>query len=82
MVSKERPFPIKIQKLQVLLDRLLLNHAKTPIIKDNLSKSLAGYYGEKSIDYYLNLLPANIFIFFMTFGFLLTAVIFKLIHYY
>ncbi|MGD6849476.1 nuclease-related domain-containing protein [Rossellomorea aquimaris] len=61
MVSKERPFPIKIQKLQVLLDRLLLNHAKTPIIKDNLSKSLAGYYGEKSIDYYLNLLPSEHF---------------------
>ena len=57
MISKERPIPIKIQKLQVLLDRLLLNHPKIPFIKDNLSKSLAGYNGEKAIDYYLNLLP-------------------------
>ncbi|MEI2666993.1 nuclease-related domain-containing protein [Rossellomorea sp. LJF3] len=61
MISKERPFPIKIQKLQVLLLRILENHPKTNFIKENLSKSLAGYNGEKSIDYYLSLLPNKSF---------------------
>ncbi|MFC7786522.1 nuclease-related domain-containing protein [Rossellomorea sp. GCM10028870] len=61
MISKERPFPIKIQKLQVLLLRILETHSKTNFIKENLSKSLAGYNGEKSIDYYLSLLPDKSF---------------------
>ncbi|MFI8687856.1 nuclease-related domain-containing protein [Rossellomorea sp. NPDC077527] len=61
MISKERPFPIKIQKLEVLLLRLLDTHPKTTFIKENLSKSLAGYNGEKSIDYYLSLLPEKSF---------------------
>ncbi|CAN7149350.1 nuclease-related domain-containing protein [Rossellomorea sp. LjRoot5] len=61
MISKERPFPIKIQKLQVLLLRISENHPKTKFIKENLSKSLAGYNGEKSIDYYLSLLPTKSF---------------------
>jgi Nuclease-related domain len=61
MISKERPFPIEIQKLQVLLLRISENHPKTNLIKENLSKSLAGYNGEKSIDYYLSLLPTKSF---------------------
>lgn len=61
MLSKERPFPIKIQKLHVLLERLLQSHPQTLFIKENLSKSLAGYNGEKSIDYYLGLLPDKSF---------------------
>jgi Nuclease-related domain len=61
MINKERPFPIKIEKLQVLLLRILATHPKTNFIKENLSKSLAGYNGEKSIDYYLSLLPEKSF---------------------
>ncbi|XXM72132.1 nuclease-related domain-containing protein [Lysinibacillus sphaericus] len=56
MLVKERTIPWKVLKLQALLERLSPTYPKIPLLKENLSKSLAGYNGEKSIDYYLGFL--------------------------
>ncbi|OAS82995.1 MULTISPECIES: nuclease-related domain-containing protein [Metabacillus] len=57
MISKIRTIPLSILKLQALLRRLPPTHPKFLLIKENLSKRLAGYKGEKAIDYPLSFLP-------------------------
>ncbi|MEB1806924.1 MAG: NERD domain-containing protein, partial [Bacillaceae bacterium] len=57
MIKKTRTVPVKILKLQALLRRLPRQHPKRRLVEEELAKSLAGYYGEKSIDYYLSFLP-------------------------
>ncbi|KHF38364.1 nuclease-related domain-containing protein [Halalkalibacter okhensis] len=57
MIIKKKEIPIFIKKLQALLRRLPENHAKVPIIKETLSKHLAGFKGENSLDYHLSFLP-------------------------
>lgn len=57
MIKKELKIPLKIQKLEALLRRIPENHPKRQEIKGELAKSLAGYKGELSLDYYLNFLP-------------------------
>ncbi|RFU60027.1 nuclease-related domain-containing protein [Bacillus sp. V59.32b] len=54
MIIKERKKPLKIQKLEALLRRLPSNHPKRQKISEELAKSLAGYYGEQSLDHYLS----------------------------
>jgi hypothetical protein len=56
MISKKRTIPLPILKLQALHRRTPSNHPKFPIIKENLSKRLSGYKGEKNIDYPLSFL--------------------------
>jgi hypothetical protein len=56
MPVKERTIPWKILKLQALLERLVPDYPKVSLLKENLAKSLAGYKGEKSIDYHLSFL--------------------------
>ncbi|MBS4175658.1 nuclease-related domain-containing protein [Bacillus sp. FJAT-49736] len=57
MIAKERGIPIKLQKLEALLRRLPHSHPKIALIKEEYLKVRAGYQGEKSLDYYLSLLP-------------------------
>ncbi|MGM0875176.1 MAG: nuclease-related domain-containing protein [Bacillota bacterium] len=64
MIIKKREIPLIILKLQVLLSRLPTSHLKFPQIKDSHSKRLAGYKGEKSIDYQLTHLPEKDFFIF------------------
>ncbi|MGC4377355.1 nuclease-related domain-containing protein [Fictibacillus sp. Mic-4] len=56
---KQRKIPIKIKKLEALLRRLPKHHPKRSEIEVDLAKSLAGYKGEQSLDYYLSFLPAD-----------------------
>jgi ribosomal protein L37AE/L43A len=56
MISKKRSIPLSILKLQALLRRIPSTHPKFLMIKENLSKRLAGYKGEQSIDYPLSFL--------------------------
>lgn len=53
MIKKELKLSIKIQKLQALLRRLPLNHIIRTKIEEEYAKSMAGYRGEKSVDYHL-----------------------------
>lgn len=57
MIKKERKIPLKIKKLEALLRRLPTTHSKYREIEGELAKSMAGYRGEQSLDYYLSLLP-------------------------
>ncbi|KON85634.1 hypothetical protein AF332_01400 [Sporosarcina globispora] len=53
MIVKQRKKPIKALKLEALLRRLPSEHQKIDILKKELRKCLAGYNGEKAIDFYL-----------------------------
>ncbi|PLT28039.1 nuclease-related domain-containing protein [Peribacillus deserti] len=57
MIIKVRQVPDMVIKTETLLRRLSNNHPKRSIIEAELSKRLAGYKGEQSIEYYLNQLP-------------------------
>ncbi|WP_456272221.1 nuclease-related domain-containing protein [Bacillus sp. AK031] len=57
MIIKKLTVPLIIQQNEALLGRLRSNHPKIPEIKDDLGKKLAGYRGEKSMEYYLSFLP-------------------------
>ncbi|WP_078381258.1 nuclease-related domain-containing protein [Sutcliffiella halmapala] len=56
-IKKCRELPIRVRKLMALKRRLLPNHSKIPAIDSEISRRMAGYNGEKSLDYYLNQWP-------------------------
>lgn len=68
MIKKELVKPQKIEKLEALLRRLHVEQSfeqqKRKKIEAELAKALAGYRGEKSIDYYLGFLQKENFIIF------------------
>ncbi|WP_165763813.1 nuclease-related domain-containing protein [Halalkalibacter urbisdiaboli] len=57
MIVKEREKPIRLQKLEALIRRTPHAHPKYQQINEQLARSIAGYKGEQSLDYYLDLLP-------------------------
>ncbi|WGG45099.1 nuclease-related domain-containing protein [Rossellomorea sp. DA94] len=59
MIEKERIIPRNILILQALIRRLPLNHPKLYLIKDELGKRMAGFKGEKTLDYTLSLLDTK-----------------------
>ncbi|WP_409290624.1 nuclease-related domain-containing protein [Peribacillus sp. SCS-37] len=61
MIKKERDESIMIQKLKALNMRLAPGHPARPQVEEQLGKSLAGFRGEKSIDYFLTFLPPEQF---------------------
>ncbi|MCA1029482.1 NERD domain-containing protein [Bacillus timonensis] len=61
MIVKSREMPNKIKKIEALLKRLPPHHEKRPILEEHLVKSIAGYRGEKSLDYYLQFLEKETF---------------------
>jgi Nuclease-related domain len=59
LIAKPLKKPIKIIKLEVLTKRLPMIHIKKKEIVNELSKSLAGYKGEQSLQYYLSFLAED-----------------------
>ncbi|WP_052343803.1 hypothetical protein [Bacillus massiliigorillae] len=59
MILKERTYPLLATKYEALLRRLPDKHPKKKIIENELGKIIAGYRGEKSLDYYLSFLPSD-----------------------
>lgn len=57
MIIKPREVPLLIHQLQALLRRTPPNHQKIPLIKENLAKRMAGFYGKSAMDYPLSFLP-------------------------
>lgn len=56
---------MEIPKLLALKGRLPSNHPKQPLIEAKYKNKMAGYKGEKSLDFYLSMLPdSNYFIFY------------------
>ncbi|MFC7370998.1 nuclease-related domain-containing protein [Fictibacillus iocasae] len=56
MIKKMRKRTLKLVKLEVLSRRLMPNHPKRKYIEGDLAKLEAGYKGEKSLDYFLELI--------------------------
>ncbi|MBT2679727.1 NERD domain-containing protein [Bacillus sp. ISL-35] len=54
MIEKKREFPKEITILKVILKRFTLNHQRQIELENKLSRKLAGYKGEKELDYYLS----------------------------
>ncbi|WP_017754784.1 nuclease-related domain-containing protein [Calidifontibacillus oryziterrae] len=61
MIKKPFKAPIKIKKLEALLRRLPVNHPKRLEIEEELSRSVAGFKGEQSLEYYLSFLDKEKF---------------------
>lgn len=57
MILKEHEIPELILKLEALLLRIPIKHPKKAAITDELKMRMAGFQGEKSIDYPLSFLP-------------------------
>ncbi|MDF2946827.1 MAG: hypothetical protein K0S51_1506 [Bacillales bacterium] len=53
--------PLKISGLEALLRRISANHPSREKIIEDLSMCRAGFYGEQSLEYFLNQLPQNEF---------------------
>jgi hypothetical protein len=56
LIVKKRTIPIEIPKHKALLGRIHSNHPRIPEIEKNYKNKMAGYNGEKSLDFYLSLL--------------------------
>ncbi|MGM0874073.1 MAG: hypothetical protein ACQEWV_04595 [Bacillota bacterium] len=63
MIIKEKELPIKIKKLEALLRRLPKGHSKCSYVEEEFAKRMAGYKGEKSLEYYLSFLDEDFHIF-------------------
>ncbi len=59
MIFKHRNIPLKIHTLEALLRRSLPSDPKRNMLEEELSRSRAGLYGEKSLDYILSYLSEN-----------------------
>ncbi|MDF2534998.1 MAG: hypothetical protein K0R18_1157 [Bacillales bacterium] len=61
MFVKKVEKPLKISGLEALLRRIPSNHPSREKIIEDLSMCKAGFYGEQSLEYFLNQLPQNEF---------------------
>ncbi|KAA0549138.1 NERD domain-containing protein [Bacillus sp. BGMRC 2118] len=59
MINKENDIPLYLEKLQALERRLTSTHPKYQKVVDDYSRRMAGYKGEKSLDYYLSFLSKD-----------------------
>jgi hypothetical protein len=59
LIKKPRTKPIKLLKLEAILNRMPLEHPKRHEIQIEFAKNNAGYKGELSLDYYLADLPSE-----------------------
>lgn len=57
MLLKGRSYPIILLLLEALLRRLPKNHPKLSIIQGDYNKRMAGYWGEKRLDEFLDGIP-------------------------
>ncbi|WNB91686.1 nuclease-related domain-containing protein [Bacillus sp. NEB1478] len=61
MIKKQRTKSLKLLKLEVILNRLLLNHPSMHDIRNEYSKSHTGHIGEESLDFHLSELQHDVF---------------------
>ena len=57
MIEKERTYPIRLLMYEALMERILPNHPKIPLIEQDYKAWRAGYKGELQTDYRLSFLP-------------------------
>ncbi len=61
---KECVVPLRIKKYEALLRRVAENHPMRPTILTEYKNWMAGYHGEKSLDFYLRMLPESNYLIF------------------
>jgi hypothetical protein len=59
MIKKPREIPLTIRKLEALLRRTEDKNEKRPLIQQDYAKRLAGYKGERSMNYHLSVLDSK-----------------------
>ncbi|WP_335465220.1 nuclease-related domain-containing protein [Neobacillus drentensis] len=64
MFAKECTLPILVQKHEALDTRIIPNHPIRPTLINEYKSRLAGYKGEKSLDFYLSMLPEEKYLIF------------------
>lgn len=57
LIAQEICFTSRIEKLEALIRRLLFSHPKWPDAVSDYKRRMAGYRGEKSLDFHLSMLP-------------------------
>jgi len=64
LFAKELTLPVLIQKILALDTRITPNHPIRPTLINEYKSRLAGYKGEKSLDFYLSMLPEEKYLIF------------------
>lgn len=59
--EKEFTIPVAVLQIEALLNRILKNHLKRPLIEEKARILRSGYYGERNLNYFLSLLPEKNF---------------------
>ncbi|MDP4087110.1 MAG: nuclease-related domain-containing protein [Bacillota bacterium] len=59
--EKEFTIPTAVSQIEALLNRILKDHMKRPLINEKARILRSGYYGEKNLNYFLSLLPEKNF---------------------
>jgi ribosomal protein L37AE/L43A len=57
LIEKDREYPLRLIMYDALLERILKNHLKIPLIEQDYKAWRAGYKGELQTDYRLSFLP-------------------------
>ncbi|WP_264804745.1 nuclease-related domain-containing protein [Cytobacillus sp. NCCP-133] len=57
MIVKSKTKPLILRQMEALLNRIPDNHSKRKLIEEDFAKQMAGYKGEKSLEYHLSYLP-------------------------
>jgi ribosomal protein L37AE/L43A len=57
LIEKERTYPIRLLMYEALIERILPNHPKIPLIESDYKARRAGFKGELQTDYRLSFLP-------------------------
>jgi hypothetical protein len=64
LIVKECKVSLRIQKYEALGRRIVANHPIRPILADEYHNWMAGYKGEKSLEYHLSMLPEEKYLIF------------------
>lgn len=64
LFAKECVLPLRNQKYEALIPRIPENHPIRPTILTEYKNWMAGYYGEKSLDFHLSMLPESNYLIF------------------
>ncbi|MFK9091494.1 nuclease-related domain-containing protein [Bacillus salipaludis] len=78
MFAKECLLPLRIQKYEALDPRLIPNHPIRPTLLTEYNNWMAGYKGEKSLDFYLSMLPEEKYLIFHNIRLLLGRYFFQI----
>lgn len=78
LIAKECKVSLRIQKYEALERRIRANHPIRPLLADEYHNWMAGYKGEKSLEFYLSMLPDEKYLIFHNLRLLLGKYFFQM----